>query len=96
MQAWQQSLSSTALGDIDQATKKIESIQDGGRRIFSDLELDLLTNHPLIDHLKTCMNKQAVGIRDRYLGWIDQRSAPADLKTDEDGIAYGTHWENKP
>ena len=91
MQAWQQPLSHTSLGNIEQATAKIESIKDGGRRVFSDLELDLLTNHPLIDHLKTCVNKQAVGIRDRYLGWIDERSAPADLEIKNDGLSYGTH-----
>ena len=96
MQSWQQPLSSTSLGNIDEATKKIESIREGGRRVFSDLELDLLINHPLTDHLKTCINKQAVGIRDRYLGWIDDRSAPFDLKRRDDGLAYGTHWENKP
>lgn len=96
MQAWQQPLSSISLGNTEEATKKIESIREGGRRAFSDLELDLLTNHPLTDHLKTCMNKQAVGFRDRYLGWIDDRSAPFDLKTEADGLAYGTHRGNKP
>jgi hypothetical protein len=81
----------TSLGNITQATEKIESIKDGGRRIFSALELDLLTNHPLADFLKTCINKQQIGLRDQYLGWIDDRSKPFDLEYKEDGYAYGTH-----
>lgn len=60
---------------------------DGERVVVTDAWLDSIVDHPMSNHVATCLNRRQVGTLDRYVAWIT--TAPADIEY-RDGYAIGS------
>lgn len=68
---------------------KLCNLLNGGREIVDDEFLDSLADTEYGNDIRTCRNRNRLGIHDQYVAWMVDSAKPTDLEF-RDGYAIGS------
>lgn len=78
--------------DREPVSDTLQKLLDGGNAVVSEHWMEELADsrHGAYQYIRTCYNKQAVGIKDRYVAWIFNTGKPTDFEMKPDMTAIGS------
>lgn len=63
----------------DVIQEKIQLLVEGHRLVVSDEFLEAILDMPISSRVASCINRRAVGTKDKYVAWIGEESRPKDI-----------------
>jgi len=78
--------------DHEPVSDTLQKLLDGGNAVVSEHWMETMADdrHNVCQYIRTCYNRKAVGINDRYVAWIYNTGKPADFEMKPDMTTIGS------
>ncbi len=78
--------------DKEPISDTLRKLLDGGNAVVSENWMNTMAEqrHNVCQYIRTCINRKAVGTKDRYVAWIFNTGKPADLEMRPDHTGIGS------